>query len=47
MHQRVVHRIFHNFDGSVLYYQLDLHRTMKISFLEMIHADTAGHLKIA
>ena len=47
MRQGVIHRIFPNFDGSVLYYQLVLPNSLKTSFLEMIHADTAGHLKMA
>ena len=41
-----VYRIFHNFDGSVRYYQLVLPNSMKVVFLEMVHADAAGHLKL-
>ena len=41
----VLHRIFHNTDASVLYYQVVLPKSLKVSFLELIHADAAGHLK--
>jgi hypothetical protein len=43
----VLYRIFHNFDGSVAYYQLVLPSNLKVAFLEMVHADAAGHLKFA
>ena len=43
----VLYRIFHNFDGSVAYNQLVLPSNLKVAFLEMVHADTAGHLKFA
>jgi len=41
----VVYRIFHNVDTTVKYYQLVLPRSLKVPFLEMLHSDTAGHLK--
>jgi transposase InsO family protein len=44
---RVICRIFHNFDGSVAYYQLVLPSSLKVPFLEAVHADTVGHLKFA
>jgi Integrase zinc binding domain len=43
----VLYRIFHSFDGSVAYYQLVLPSSLEVAFLEMIHADAAGHLKFA
>jgi transposase InsO family protein len=45
MRNGAIHRIFHNFDGSVQYYQLVLPSSIKVVFLEMIHAEAAGHLK--
>ena len=41
----VLHRIFHYADGSAKYYQLVLPAVLMADFLEMIHADAAGHLK--
>lgn len=41
----VIYRIFHNADGSARFYQLVLPASLKASFLELIHADLAGHLK--
>lgn len=41
----VLHRIFHDTDGSAKYYQLLLPAELKVDFLELIHADAAGHLK--
>jgi transposase InsO family protein len=40
-----LYRIFHNNDGSTDHLQLILPRSMKIPFLELIHASSAGHLK--
>jgi hypothetical protein len=45
MRNGAVYRIFHNFDGSVRNYQLVLPNSKKVVFLEMVHADAAGHLK--
>jgi len=45
LRQGVLCRIFHNFDGSVGHYQLVLPSSLKVSFLEMVHADAAVHLK--
>ena len=44
-HDGVIYRIFHRADGSAQYYQVVLPAAMKVSFLELIHADLAGHLK--
>ena len=41
----VLHRIFHYADGTVKFYQLVLPTSLKVDFLELIHADAAGHLK--
>jgi transposase InsO family protein len=40
-----LYRIFHNSDGSTDHLQLILPHSMKIPFLELIHASAAGHLK--
>ena len=40
-----LYRIFHNCDGSTDHLQLILPHSMKIPFLELIHASAAGHLK--
>ena len=45
MRDGVLNRIFHNFDGSVSHYQVVLPSSLKVAFLELIHADAAGHLR--
>ena len=42
----VLHRIFHYPDGTAKYCQLILPAVLKTTFLELIHADAAGHLKL-
>lgn len=42
-----IYRIFHNTDGSALYYQYVVPAKLKALLLELLHADTAGHLKFA
>jgi hypothetical protein len=42
-----IYRIFHDLDGSVLHYQYVLPSCLKVTFLELVHADAAGHLKFA
>jgi hypothetical protein len=41
-----LYRIFHASDGQVLYYQLVLPASLKVAFLQLTHADAAGHLKL-
>ena len=43
----VLCRCFYDDKGMVTWYQLVLPAEMKVPFLELIHADTAGHLKYA
>jgi hypothetical protein len=43
----VLYRIFHDVNGLALYYQYVLPASLKVPFLELIHADAAGHLKFA
>jgi Integrase zinc binding domain len=40
-----VHRVFHDSNGSVKHYQYVLPKVLKVAFLELVHADAAGHLK--
>jgi transposase InsO family protein len=42
-----LYRIFHDVNGMALFYQYVLPASLKVSFLELIHADAAGHLKFA
>jgi hypothetical protein len=41
-----MHRIFHDTNGDALYYQVIIPYSMKVPFLELCHADAAGHLKL-
>jgi hypothetical protein len=43
----VVYRKFHQCDGSVHHYQCVLPASLKTIFLQLRHADAAGHLKVA
>lgn len=43
----VLYRSFYDSNGIVSYYQLILPTEIKVPFLEMIHNDAAGHLKLA
>jgi len=40
----ILHRVFHNTSGQAMYYQSILPRSLRRSFLELIHSDVAGHL---
>jgi len=42
----IMHRIFHDTNGDALYYQVVIPYSMKVPFLELCHADAAGHLKL-
>ena len=41
----VLYRIFYTCDGNVSHLQLILPGSLKTAFLELVHADAAGHLK--
>ena len=41
----VLYRIFHNANGTAKHYQVVLPHALKVQFLELVHADAAGHLK--
>jgi len=43
----VLYRTFYNSSGLVTHLQLILPAELKVAFLELIHADAAGHLKFA
>jgi len=43
----ILYRSFYNSVGEVVNHQLVLLSTMKVPFLNLIHANTAGHLKLA
>jgi len=43
----VLHRCFYDSAGEVVNHQLVLPSEMKVPFLDLIHANTAGHLKFA
>ena len=43
----VLCRIFHNTDGSARFYQTILPKALRQQFLELIHSDLAGHLKLS
>lgn len=43
----VLYRSFYDNKGQITFYQLVLPQVMKVSFLEIIHNDTAAHLKLA
>ena len=43
----VLCRIFHDATGLAMFYQTVLPRSLRRSFLELIHADAAGHLRLA
>jgi len=43
----VLHRCFYDSAGEVVNHQLALPSEMKVPFLDLIHANTAGHLKFA
>lgn len=43
----ILYRSFYDNKGMVIWYQLVLPSEIKVLFLELIHADTAGHLKYA
>jgi len=42
----VLYRLFYNNNGLVVHLQLVLPAVMKVPFLELIHADAGGHLKL-
>ena len=44
---RVLYRTFYDSKGLIQFYQLVIPNKMRIPFLELIHNDTAGHLKYA
>lgn len=47
MRDCALYRVFHDINGLAQYYQFVLPNSMKIPFLELAHADAAGHLKFA
>ena len=47
LRDRVLCRIFHSNNGTVKYYQTIMPRALRLSSLELIHADAAAHLKLA
>jgi hypothetical protein len=42
----IVYRKFYHTDGSVQYFQIILPNSLRAVFLELVHADAAGHLKV-
>jgi len=45
MRDGALYRIFHDSNGLAKYYQYVLPASLKVAFLELAHADSAGHLK--
>jgi len=47
VHNGVLYRQFYNPSGLCVHFKLVLPSEMKVAFLELVHADAAGHLKFA
>jgi len=47
LHEGVLYRSFYSDNTVISHYQLILPTEMKVAFLELIHSDAAGHLKLA
>jgi len=47
LHEVVLYRSFNSDKTVIRHYQLILPTEMKVAFLELIHSDAAGHLKLA
>jgi len=46
LRERVLHRIFHDKNGFLSHYQVVLPTSLRSQFLELVHNDAAGHLKL-